>query len=94
MHPAGRYFQDEQDVQTLQEGRDDRKEVTRQQALGLSAQEGAPGRTQAARSRPVPPGAEDPADSRITDPVPEPGQLAVHPAVCRSNIELRALSWG
>jgi hypothetical protein len=57
------------------------EEVTRQQAFCLSAQELPRGRIQAARSGPVPAGAEDPADSRLTDPVAEPGQLTMHPAV-------------
>jgi len=81
VHPAGGYLDDEQDVQPLQEDRVHGEQVTRQQALGLGAQESAPGRIQAARSGPVPAGTEDPPDSRLTDPVAEPGQLAVHPAI-------------
>jgi len=39
MHPPGRYLQDEQHVQPPEEDRVHGEEVTRQQALGLRAQE-------------------------------------------------------
>src|SRR5262249_26125620 len=57
------------------------EEVTRQQALRLGPQEPPPGGVQAARSRQVASGAEDPPHSRLADPVAKACQLAVHPAV-------------
>jgi hypothetical protein len=68
-------------VQAPEQDRVHGEEVTRQQALCLGAQEPPPGSIQTTRSWPVAPGAEDPADGRLTDVVAEAGQLAVHPAV-------------
>ena len=78
VHPPGRHLHDEQDIQALEEDRIDGEEVTRQQALRLDAEELSPGRIHAARSGPVPPGAQDPPDRRVADLVAEPGQFAVY----------------
>src|SRR5262249_56517742 len=75
------YLHDEWHVQALEAGRVDGEEVTRQQALRLGPQEPPPGGVQAARSRQVASGAEDPPHSRLADPVAKACQLAVHPAV-------------
>jgi hypothetical protein len=57
------------------------KEVARQQALRLGAQEPPPGGIHTTRSRPVAPRAEDPPHGRLAQMMAEAGQLAVHPAV-------------
>src|SRR5690348_11088016 len=84
VYPAGRCLHDEQHLQTRQEDGVHGEEITRQQALRLSAQERSPGGIQAARSGPVPPRSADPADGRLADVVAEPGQLAVDSAVAPS----------
>ena len=81
MHPADLCLHDEQDIKPLEEHSVDGEEAAGQQALRLDEQEPPPGRIQTARRGLVPAGAQDPADRRLTDPVAEPGQLAVHAAV-------------
>jgi hypothetical protein len=62
VHAPACYLHHEQHVQTPEEDRVHGEEVARQQALRLGPQEGTPGGIQAARSGPVPPGTENPAD--------------------------------
>ena len=81
VHSPGRYLHDEQHVKALKEDRVHGEEVAREQALGLRAQEGAPGGVQAARSGPVAPGTENPPDSRLTNP--KLRLLSVNPLACR-----------
>ena len=89
VHSPGRYLHDKQHVQALEEDRVHREEVTRQQTCRLDAEEPALGGVQAARSRPVPAGAEDPLHSRLADMVAKPGELAVHPPVSPGRVLFR-----
>src|ERR1019366_406232 len=81
VHVPGAHLHHEQHVQAPEEDRVDMEEVAGQQPVCLCAQERPPGGVQTAGCRPVAPGAQDPPHGRLADLVPEPGQLAVHPAV-------------
>jgi hypothetical protein len=43
VHPPGRHFHHEQDIQPLQEDRINMKEIASQQPFSVGAQEGPPG---------------------------------------------------
>ena len=77
----GPHLHDEQHGQAPEEDRVYMEEITRQQAISLSAQERPPGGVHVLRSRSAPVGAQNPPHRRFADAVTEPAQLAVHPAV-------------
>ena len=81
VHPPGPHLHDEQHIEAPEKDRVDMEEIAGQQAIGLRAQERPPGGVHFPRSRAAPRGAQDPPHRRLADPVAEPAQFAVHPAV-------------
>jgi hypothetical protein len=81
VHGPGLDLHHEPDIHAPEQDRVDMQKIARQDASGLGGQELPPRRRRTARRGPSPSGGLDPADRPLTDPVAQPGQLALDAAV-------------